>query len=360
MTVKRSTPRRLAMTLSASLCAVLASSGLGQAHAAPSQARAAANNTLVLYSAQGYDSTMGKSFGAASGTQVDLTDDSTGNILAKIAAERNNPHWDVAWFDGDATMQTLDDQGQLYKWTPSNVGNYTALGKSLVPADKAFYPTGVTAAGVIVYNTRRLSAAQAPKNWNDLLDPRFRDQVAENDPAFSGPAFPLIAGMYLRMGGGRAHAVARGEAYYSALKANGLKIFQTNDPTLHSVQTGQREIGIVQDSAYYALKATGAPIGVVYPAGGVTVLPGVVAINARSHNLKAAKAFVNYILSQTGQNVMIHDPKDSDSYYTPIVKNVSALPGHQTSGINYQGLDYIWAGQHATDIKTWFHDNIVR
>lgn len=360
MTVKRSIPRRLAVTLGASLCAVAAASGLGQAQAAPSQARPAANNTLVLYSAQGYDATMGKAFGAASGTQVLLTDDSTGNILAKIAAERNNPHWDVAWFDGDATMQTLDNQGQLYKWTPSNVGNYTALGTSLVPADKAFYPTGVTAAGVIVYSTRRLSAAQAPSNWNDLLASRFHGKVAENDPAFSGPAFPMIAGMYLRTGGGRANAIARGEAYYSALKANGLHIYQTNDPTLHSVETGQNDIGIVQDSAYYAAKATGAPIAVVYPTGGVTVLPGVIAINARSHNLKAAKAFVNYILSQAGQNKMIHDPNDSDSYYTPIIKNVSPLPGHQTSGIYYQRLDYIWAGQHATEIKTWFHDNIVR
>ena len=361
MTVKRFIPRRLAVTLGASLATVAAVSGLGQVHAAPPQANPAASNTLVLYSAQGYDSTMSKSFSKASGTQVLLTDDSTGNILAKIAAERNNPHWDVAWFDGDATMQTLDNQGQLYKWTPNNVKNYTTLGTSLIPSDKAFYPTGVTAAGVIVYSTRRLSASQAPANWNDLLASRFRGKVAENDPAFSGPAFPLIAGMYLRMGGGHAHAIARGEAYYSALKANGLHIYQTNDPTLHSVETGQNLIGIVQDSAYYAAKATGAPISVVYPRGGVTVLPGVIAINARSHNLKAAKAFVNYILSTTGQNVMVHDPNDSDSYYTPIIKNVSPLPGHQSSsGIYYQRLDYIWAGQHAAEIKTWFHNNIVR
>jgi len=360
MTTKRFARLGLLSALGLSLCAVASAAGLAHAHAAIPRAHPDADNSLVLYSAQGYDSTMGKAFGKVSGTQVLLTDDSTGNILAKIAAERNNPHWDVAWFDGDATMQTLDAQGQLYKWTPAGAGNYTALGRSLIPADKAFYPTGVTAAGVIVYNTRRLSAAQAPTDWNDLLLPRFRNQVAENDPAFSGPAFPLISGMYLRMGGGRANAIVKGEAYYRALKANGLKIFQTNDPTLHSVETGARQIGIVQDSAYYAAKATGAPIGVVYPKGGVTVLPGVVAINARSRRLKAAEAFVNYILSPAGQNVMVHDPNDSDSYYTPIITGVAALPGRQVNGINYQRLDYIWAGQHATEIKTWFHDNIVQ
>ena len=56
------------------------------------------------------------------------------------------------------------------------------------------------------------------------------------------------------------------------------------------------------------------------------MLPSVVAINARSKHVAAAEAFVNYILSQTGQNVMVHDPNDSDSYFTPIIKGITALP----------------------------------
>jgi len=352
--VRAATPLRA--VLLAAACAAIAT----PARAAGPATGTHAADSLVLYSAQGYDSAMSKAYTKASGTKVLLTDDSTGNLLAKISAERNNPHWDVAWFDGDATMQTLDDQGLLYKWSPANAKNYTTLGRSLIPPDRAFYPTGVTAAGVIVYNTRKLSASQAPTDWSTLLAPRFKGQVAENDPAYSGPAFPLIAGMYLRLGG-TGNGIAKGEAYYRALKANGLHIFQTNDPTLHNVETGALSVGIVQDSAYYAAKLTGnPPIGVVYARSGVTVLPGVVAINARSKHLQAAEAFVNYILSRTGQNVMLHDPNDSDSYYTPIVAGVSALPGRQTKGITFQRLDYKWAGAHATDIKTWFHANVVQ
>lgn len=351
MSLPRFNRRYAALALTATLFASL----LTTAHAARVQSKPQAGGSLVFYSAQGYDVSMGKAFGKFSGTNVLTTDDSTGNIVAKIQAERNNPHWDVVWFDGDATMQSLDNQGLLYKWTPANIKNYTALGKSLLPSDHAFFPTGVTAAGVIVYNTRKLSAAQAPGDWSDLLKPRFKNAVAENDPAYSGPAFPLISGMMLRMGG-----LSKGEAYYQALKANGLKIFQTNDPTLHSVQTGARLVGVVQDSAYYAAAATGAPIGIVYPHSGVTVLPGVVAINARSKHLAAAEAFVEYILSQTGQNVMLHDPNDSDSFYAPIIGGVTALPGRITAGINWQRLDTTWAGANAAQIKTWFHNAIVQ
>ncbi|MDB5077246.1 MAG: extracellular solute-binding protein, partial [Chloroflexi bacterium] len=300
--------RALAVTALATSCLA---GLLAPAHAAPARRAAADSSSLVLYSSQGYDSAMAKAFAKVSGTQVKLTDDSTGILLAKITAERNNPHWDVVWFDGDATMQSLNNQGMLLKWTPANLKNYTALGRSLVPADHAFYPTGVTAAGVIIYNTKHMTAAQAPKDWTDLLTSRFKNGVAENDPAYSGPAFPYISGQMLRQGGTN---LAKGEAFFTKLKANGLKIFQTNDPTLNSVQTGARQIGIVQDSAYYAAAATGAPLGVVYPASGVTTLPGVVGINMHSKHLKQAEAFVNYILSQTGQNVMIHDPNDSDAF----------------------------------------------
>ena len=350
------TTRTLRRTGAAGLAAALYASLIAPVHAAQPHARDASGGSIVLYSAQGYDSAMSKAYAKASGTKVLLTDDSTGSLVAKMEAEKNNPHWDVAWFDGDATMQALNDQHLLYTWTPANVKNYTTLGKSLIPTSHAFYPTGVTAAGVIVYNTRRLSASQAPKDWSDLLTSTYKGKVAENDPAYSGPAFPFIAGQMLREGG-----LTKGENYFQQLKNNGLKIFQTNDPTLHNVETGALDAGIVQDSAYYGAKLTGnPPIGVVYPKSGVTVLPGEIAINAKSRNLKAAEAFVNYVLSPQGQNIMVHDPGDTDSYFNPIIGGVTALPGRQTTGITFQRLDYIWAGQHQATIQSWFHAHVVQ
>lgn len=336
------------------LSVVLFAALLLPTHAAVPRTHSASGGTLVFYSAQGYDSAMAKAFQKTSHITVSLLDSNTGNLLAKIAAERNNPQWDVVWFDGDAAMQTLNVQNQLYKWTPANIKNYTALGRSLIPSDHAFFPTAVTAAGALIYNTRKLSAAQAPRDWRDLLKPQFRNQVAANDPAYSGPAYSLIAGMFQRMGG-----IAKGEAFYRALKANGLKVSQTSDSVMNAVQTGARLIGFGQDSGYYGAKATGAPLGIVYPSSGVTLLPGVVAINIKSKHLKAAEAFVNYILSPAGQYVMIHDPNDPDSDVVPIISGVAALPGRQTTGIHWQRLDYKWAAAHEAEIKAWYHSNIV-
>ncbi len=124
---------------------------------------------LTLYSAQGYDSDAAKAYQQQTGIATKLVDDSTGNILAKVSAEGSNPQWDVAWFDGNVTMQTLDDQGLLLKWHAPNTSNLTTKGMQYVPSDGSYYPTGLTTVGAIAYNTKHVPAVGLPKDWNDLL-----------------------------------------------------------------------------------------------------------------------------------------------------------------------------------------------
>ncbi|GAC1502394.1 MAG: hypothetical protein NVS2B12_11760 [Ktedonobacteraceae bacterium] len=311
---------------------------------------------MTLYSAQGYDSDAAKAFTQQTGIAAKLVDDSTGNILAKIAAEGNNPQWDVTWFDGNVTMKTLDDQNLLLKWRSPNAGNLTSLGSQYVADDNSYYPTGLTTVGAIAYNTKHVPAAGLPKDWKDLLNPAYKNLVAMNDPAFSGPTYPLIAGVAQIMGG-----EDQGKQYFTQLKANGLKNFKTNDPTMNSVQTGAREFGIVQDSIIYSAIKAGQPIGIIYPTSGVVGLPGVIGISAHGKHQGCAQQFVNWVLSSAGQTVMTHhDPTDGDTYFIPLVKDTTPVVQRQLTGINYINLNIPqWAGVEA-EYKQWFHTNIVQ
>src|SRR6204780_3255535 len=67
---------------------------------ASSTAAAASKVTLVVYSAQGYDSAMTKAFTQATGIPVKLDDNSTGPLLTQIEASKNNPNWGLLWVDG--------------------------------------------------------------------------------------------------------------------------------------------------------------------------------------------------------------------------------------------------------------------
>ncbi len=346
-----------ALLAGASIVALLASgcgsSSTKSAVASPAKS-SAAKVPLVLYAAEGYDSAEAKAFQAATGIPVKLDDDSTGPLVTKIEAEKNNPQWDLFWVDGDQAFASLDRQDQLLKgWQPSVT--YNSLGKSLVPSDKSYIPTGVTMAGAVVYDTKTLSAP--PTSWKDLLSAQYKGVVGMNDPAVSGPTYPYVAGQYQQLGG-----TAQGEAYFKALKANGLHVYQTNTNTLQALETGQIKVATIQSSAGIGASIKNPDIKVSYLKP-ETVLPSVLGIDGHvSATAQAeAKQFVDFVLSPAGQKVMQSGDPSGDSLYWPLLNGVtplSQLPA--LSSVPTQTLNpYTWGPREAT-INTWFTHNIVQ
>jgi iron(III) transport system substrate-binding protein len=341
---------RMPRWTAAAWAAAMALAGVALTAAASAQGQP----KLVFYSAQGYDQSEATAFQERTGIRVELSDMSTGPLLAKVTAERENPQWDVVWFDGNAAMAQLDAQHMLLRgYTPANAARYTALGRSLLPADHAFFPTGVTAAGVIVYNTRLVPPADAPRTWTDLLRPLFRNAVGMNNPAVSGPTYPIVAGILAQMG------MARGERFFLQLKRNGLVVNATNGVTLQALLDGKIKAAIVQDSAAQAVRQSGAPVRVVYPASGVVLLPSDIAIDAKAPDAAAAKEFVDFVLSRYGQRIM-QDEKQagSDSLFQPVIQGVRPLVAR--GKVKWIHLDpYTWGAREGT-IVTWFTDHVVR
>jgi iron(III) transport system substrate-binding protein len=322
--------------------------------AAASGGHAPAPRQLVLYSAQGYDQAEAAAFQKATGIRVYLSDMSTGPLLAKVEAEKQNPRWDVVWFDGNGPMAAMAEQHMLLTgYTPANLRHYNRLGRMLLPSDHAYFPTGVTAAGAIVYNTRLVPPQDAPKTWSDLLKPIFRNAVGMNNPAISGPTYPLIAGFFAQMG------VAGAERFFTQLHQNGLKVFDTNGDTLQALLDGSIKVAMFQDSAELNAELAGDPVKVVYPPSGVVMLPSDVAINAKAPDLAAAKLFVDFVLSQAGQKVMQDiQAAGSDSLFQPVTNEIQPL--YVRRGVHWIVLNPVWAGNHEATWVTWFTNNVVR
>jgi len=339
------------------LAALAGASGLALVSAVALSAPVAgaqAPQTLVFYSAQGYDQAEATAFQKATGIKVELSDMSTGPLLAKVAAESQNPQWDVIWFDGNGPMSSLDRQGALLTgFSPANAAHYTSLGRSLLPGNHGYFPTGVTAAGALIYNTKLVPAQDVPHTWRDLLKPIFKNAVGMNNPAISGPTYPLVAGIFQQMG------VSRGQQYFQALKRNGLKVFPTNGNTLQALLDGSIKVAMFQDSAELNAELSHDPVKVVYPTTGVTMLPSDIAINAKAPDMAAAKEFVNFVLSAQGQRVMQDiSAAGSDSLFMPLIQNVKPLAVRQ--GVKWNVVSPVWAGAHEADWVRWFTDNVVR
>lgn len=342
------------------LAAGCGTSGGGQANGAAGSASSAGaagkgSGTLVIYEAEGYAKPVAAAFTKQTGIKVKLVHLATGALAAKIQAEGNYPHWDLAWFDDAGTMQALDNQGLLNTgWAPNDIANYTSLGQSLLPKDHAYFPTGVSSAAVIAYNTKLLTAAQAPKDWSDLLKPQYKGEIAMNDPTISGPTYPFVAGIMQEKG------LTQGEQFFSELKANGLQVYPKNGPTIQAMLSGKAKIALVQDAAITGFQVKGNPVKFVYPSSGAFVLPGDISIAKNAANKSAAEQFVQFCLTPQAQAIMVN-PKvsGSDAYHTPLVSGVTADPHVHTQNVQWVVVNPIQAAQNRTSVLTWFSNNIV-
>lgn len=353
---------RALAAVAAAAAAAVALAGCGASaqasSAGTSSAGAGAKVPLVVYSAQGYDSDVTKAFSAATGIPVKLVDDSTGPLLTKVQAERNNPQWGLLWVDGDTAFAALDQQGMLAPYTPGAA--LTAAGQQLVPSDHSYVPVSTTVMAAVIYNAARTSTV--PASYEDLATAPYKGKVGMNDPSQSGPTFPFVAGMMNQLGG-QSNGMAAGEAYFSKLKSNGLHVYPTNGDTLHALETGQIDYGIIQSSAAAGevLKAkksaTFDPKVAYLPKA--TLLPGVIGIDkkAPAEVQAEAKQFVDYVLSPAGQKVMQSADPHGDSLYWPIVPGVqaaAALPAMP----DYQRIDPAFWGPLEGQINTWFDSAI--
>jgi len=309
--------------------------------------------TLVVYSAQGYDKDTVKAFQAATGIPTKLVDDSTGPLLARIAAERANPQWGLLWVDGDEAFAGLDRQGLLRKGLSAPA--LTPAGRSVTPADHSYVPTGLTIAGTLVYDSRAVK--QPPSDFQQLLAPQWRGKVGMNNPAVSGPTFPFVAGRMAALGG-----VAQGEAYFRALKANGLHVFQTNPDTLHALQTGQIQVALIQSSAGIGAAVKTPSIKTAFLPT-VTLLPGAIGVDAKAPPAvqREAQQFIDFVLSPPGQKAMQGGDPTGDSLYWPVVSSTAPLgPLPALSGIRYSRIDPTVWGPRESAINNFFTSSIAR
>ena len=342
-----------ACSSSSSTPAAATSSPAGSSSATASAA-AASKVTLVVYSAQGYDSAMTKAFTQATGIPVKLDDNSTGPLLTQIEASKNNPNWGLLWVDGATAFAGLDTQGLLLKGFEPSVA-WNSLGTQSLPTDKSYTPTGITLMAALAYNKNKVKSP--PTTWQQLLEPQWKGQVGMNDPSQSGPTFPFIAGMMNYLGG-----VNAGETYFTKLKSNGLIIHPTNGPTLQALTSGQINLALVQSSAAIGAALGDKNIGISY-LHPVTLLPSAIGIDAKAPAAEQAEAekFIEFVLSPAGQKVMQSGDPTGDSLYYPVIQGVSplsslpSLASTTTQTIN----PYTWGPQEAT-INTWFDANIVR
>jgi iron(III) transport system substrate-binding protein len=246
---------------------------------------------LVLYTSQPNEDAQATvdGFKAANpGLDVQWVRDGTPQIMAKLNAEiqAGNPAADVLLIADTVTLERMKQAGQLMVYKSAEASNYDA---TLYDADGYYYSTKLITSG-IMYNTQ---ASMKPESWADLAKPEAKGLVAMPSPLASGAA--LIHAQTL------AGVSSLGWDYYKQLKANGAVAAGGNGAVLKSVASGEKAYGVVVDYLPIREKAKGAPVEFVFPKEGVSAVTEPAAILASTKHADNAKKFIDYVLSQKGQ-----------------------------------------------------------
>ena len=223
---------------------------------------------------------------------VEWVRDGTPKVMAKLAAEfeAGQPQPDVLLIADIVTMEGLKAQDRLLAFPEASIDG---IDPSLVDADRTYFPTKLITTG-IVYNT---NAPMAPSSWLDLTKPEAKGNIAMPSPLTSGAA--MIHTVTLTSN------LSEGWDFYSALAENGATASGGNGDVLKAVSGSDKLYGMIVDFMPIREKAKGAPVEFVFPQEGVSAVTEPVAILSTAQNPEAAKAFVNFLLSEEGQKLAV-------------------------------------------------------
>ncbi len=262
----------------------------------------------------------------------------TGELLQRVVAESENPLADVLWGGGADSLAAFKPYFQPYVSANDDViadafkdAEDLWIGESPLPM-------------VLFYNKNLVKEDEAPKGWEDLLNPKWKGMIAYASPAKSGSAYTQLCTMILAQGGPDGGGWDFVEKFYQNLDG---KVQDSSGNCHKLVASGEYAIGVtIEKSA--VLYADNPDVAFVYPAQNSAVPDGV-AIIKNAPNLENAKLFVDFVTGlecQKDQNVnWKRRPVRSD------LEPVGLLPLSEMDLTNY---DFDWAAnEKETIIEKW-------
>jgi len=210
---------------------------------------------------------------------------------------------DMFWASAPDAFEVLKGDDLLVKYDvkvsgiPKNVGSFPIN-------DPDGYYKGFAASGYgIMWNTRYLKAKNLPNpaEWSDLKDPIWHGHVGMSAPSRSGTTHLTVETLIQGMGWDA------GWAEWKAIAGNFKTVTERSFGVPDGVNSGQFGAGIVIDFFGLSSQASGFPVEFNYPRV-TTLVPANIAIVKNAPNQAAAAAFIEYLLSNEGQELLL-DPK---------------------------------------------------
>lgn len=282
--------------------------------------------------------------------EVQFLDMGSREVLERVRAERNRPQADLWWGAAHTTFQTAAEENLLAPYRPTWADKVSNTSRD--PQDRWFgtYQTPE----VIVYNSDAVKPEDAPRDWDDVLDAKWRDKILIRNPNPSDSMRAIFGAMIWRF----YKDTGTPEGGYEWLRRLDANVHEyTADGTLMMQKLVRRE-GVISlwnlPDVWLYKEQKGFPIGYVFPTSGTPVITDGIAIVRGGANEVEAKRFYEFVT--TPESLTLAAKK---YYRIPLRTDLdrSQLPAWMNESVNEMPLDWELLRKHSGDwLRYWDTD----
>ncbi|MEM1483602.1 ABC transporter substrate-binding protein [Oscillospiraceae bacterium PP1C4] len=219
----------------------------------------------------------------------------TGKVVTKIATEQQSGQVaaDVIWVGDPSNYITFKKNGILDKYDSPEAATINAKFKD----PEGFYCGARLVVAGFGYNTNLVKPEEAPKNWEDLTDPKWKGQIILTDPGSSGTSCYAVGALMANKD--------FGPEYFEKVKANGAELESGTTATHNKIAASAYKVGLCLDYVTHNLKGEGSLIDFAYPEKNLISITSPIAMVKNCANPDNGRLLYDYILSKEGQEILV-------------------------------------------------------
>lgn len=254
-------------------------------------------------------------FTEKTGIPVSYLRATTGELVNRVIAEKDNPQADILLGGATAYHIKADTAGALQAYASPLAKNIPAYAKSKSNTWTGFC---VLTLGIGVNQLRfdsKYPGKKLPATWEDLLDPDYKGEIVMTNPVASSTAYLFLQDQLQRLGW------EKGWDYLLQLSELVGQFPDSGSAPPKLIGTGEYTIGIAYLHALAKYKDSGFYINLVAPPQSVGDVD-CIAILKNTKQLSAAQKFVDFMLSTEAQELM-----SSIDFTVPVNPDAKAADG---------------------------------